>query len=667
MLCILFALILINYVHVAQAFLSLKNRFNALKTIRCSVLEAGLSKSIEDSLREKFQQTMISNNSRLFSSWSNYERSLPRRKYDMKGIPSYLPLYTLDYYVQDKNLQEFANEIRKPSSKANAQIRTAVKYITAPSCSGKTSSILPAFLRTDLSHYIYIAFDNNEHNNYRLLQSDVQMSRDDDIAYNQGADFIFNCVKCYLDSPLPGPHRIKCNPNPPEYQETQRVLEIYLREKLGDNHMCLFHLDEHRKMCPRFLDDGTGKDFSRGAMQLLAEISRAVVVATYTDLPLIPSRGSSGICRVPIRLPILDINKVMKVILELSVVKIPRKASRRFLRKLATLKLRLSAKIRQLGITSVLHRRNDCPETETFLAAFFQQSSSATTSSSSSSDNDDEEVEMEAALEACTQLCQFDCAVAVKKVDDNAALLLMGIADSEREFYRQLPQQELLLVSGGLLTTSLECLLARSDPNVVVYNSGRSIFSNVLMAEDYLSSTPLEAAYIWTLSTKSALEGSLQFYKSCFTIKCDELVRARLFPGDDSSGTINTNFLRENILYFAEERNGRPTHPLADIFFITKQKQLVLVDVAGGDARKVLQKRKNLIAWIAENGGCVNGLTLHAVVLAPHDVSGQSSSVVVPNTTNSNVEVVRGMDARLFLAGLDQIFEWLEPQEQGFI
>ena len=611
---ILFALILKKYVNVAQALLSFKNRFNALKTTRCfSVLEAGQSTSIEDSLHEKFQHTMISNNSRLFTSWSNYERSLPRRKYDMKGIPSYLPLYTLDYYVQDKNLQEFADEIRKPSSKANTQVRTAVKYITAPSCSGKTSSILPAFLRTDLSHYIYFAFDNNEHNNYRLSESDVQMSRDVDIAYNQGADFIFHCVKYYLDSPLPGPHRIKCNPNPPEYQVTQRALEIYLREKLGENHMCLFHLDEHRKMCPRFPDDGTGKDFSRGAMQLLAETSRAVVVATYTDLPLIPPGGSSGICRVPIRLPILDINKVMKVILELSVMKIPHKASRRFLRKLATLKLRLSAKIRQLGITSVLHRRNDCPETEMFLAAFFR-SSSATSSSSLADDN--EEVE-EAALDACTQLCQFDRAVAMKR-DDNAAVLLMGIAESEREFYRQLP--DLLLVSGGLLTTSLECLLARSDPNVMVYNSGRSIFSNVLMAED-LSSTPLEAAYLWTLSTKSALDGSLQFYSSYFTIKCDELVRARLFPGEDS-GTINTNFLRENILYYAEERDGKPTHPLADIFFITKQQQLVLVDVAGGDVRKVLQKSKNLMAWIAENGGCVNGLTLHAVVLAPHDVSG---------------------------------------------
>ena len=52
------------------------------------------------------------------------------------------------------------------------------------------------------------------------------------------------------------------------------------------------------------------------------------------------------------------------------------------------------------------------------------------------------------------------------KRDDNAALLLMGIAESERELYRQL--SVLLLVSSGFLTTSLERLLARSDPNIIV-------------------------------------------------------------------------------------------------------------------------------------------------------------------------------------------------------
>ena len=85
------------------------------------------------------------------------------------------------------------------------------------------------------------------------------------------------------------------------------------------------------------------------------------------------------------------------------------------------------------------------------------------------------------------------------------------------------------------------------------------------------------------------------------------------------------------------------------------------MDVAGGDDSKVMQKRKNLLAWIESNGGCINGYTLHGVVLAPNDITGKTSSITrVPNTNESSsaVEVVRGMDARRLLGGLDQI--WLE-------
>ena len=169
------------------------------------------------------------------------------------------------------------------------------------------------------------------------------------------------------------------------------------------------------------------------------------------------------------------------------------------------------------------------------------------------------------------------------------------------------------------------------------------------------------AAYIWTLSTRSAIVGRLNFYEDVFTIQCSQLAPARLFPGDDSS-ICDTAFLRQDVLYYADERNGKPTHPLADIFFITRKQQLVLVDVAGGDDNKVMQKRKNLLAWIEACGGCINGYTLHGVVLAPNDITGKTSSKTrVPNTNESSaVEVVRGRDARRLFGGLDQIFVWLE-------
>ena len=53
------------------------------------------------------------------------------------------------------------------------------------------------------------------------------------------------------------------------------------------------------------------------------------------------------------------------------------------------------------------------------------------------------------------------------------------------------------------------------------------------------------------------------------------------FPGRDSS-TCDTAFLKPGVLYYADECNGKPAHPLAGIFFITKKKQIVLVDVTGG-------------------------------------------------------------------------------------
>jgi hypothetical protein len=78
--------------------------------------------------------------------------------------------------------------------------------------------------------------------------------------------------------------------------------------------------------------------------------------------------------------------------------------------------------------------------------------------------------------------------------------------------------------------------------------------------------------------------------------------------------------LTQDVLYYADERNGKPTHPLADIFLITKQQLLVPVDVAGADDRKVMQKSKNILTWIEDNGGFINCYKLHGVVLAPNDV-----------------------------------------------
>ena len=197
----------------------------------------------------------------------------------------------------------------------------------------------------------------------------------------------------------------------------------------------------------------------------------------------------------------------------------------------------------------------------------------------------------------------------------NAAALLVGIPDENYDQFSKL--NEIITVAGGLISASLRSLLESTDPDVMSFTYGRDLFLKMLKNSNLLDSTPLEAAYIWVLATKSALKNTLRFLETSFEIKCDLVKTGRLFPGEDS-GVIDTSSLRKNVIYHALERvDGMSTHPLADMFFISDRSQLVLVDIAGGNEQSVQKKKKNLLKWIEKKGGCVDGYTLHGVVLAP--------------------------------------------------
>jgi len=94
-------------------------------------------------------------------------------------------------------------------------------------------------------------------------------------------------------------------------EEYVEELECYLDEKLGKDHSIWFHVDEHSKMCDRSPDSKGGAAFSCGAMETLAMIRNAIVLATYIARPELPAMPSSGICRFPIALPLLDVNQLL--------------------------------------------------------------------------------------------------------------------------------------------------------------------------------------------------------------------------------------------------------------------------------------------------------------------------------------------------------------------
>ena len=74
-----------------------------------------------------------------------------------------------------------------------------------------------------------------------------------DITENQGAVFIFECVKQPLDVPNSlSEYAITLDDNPRVSMETSRLLAAYLVENLGSGSIIvLFHLGEHKKMCYR--------------------------------------------------------------------------------------------------------------------------------------------------------------------------------------------------------------------------------------------------------------------------------------------------------------------------------------------------------------------------------------------------------------------------------
>ena len=131
-----------------------------------------------------------------------------------------------------------------------------------------------------------------------------------------------------------------------------------------------------------------------------------------------------------------------------------------------------------------------------------------------------------------------------------------------------------------------------------------------------------------------------------------------MFPKDNSS-IYDLSFLEYDTIYYANEKiNGLASHPLADLFFISNKNELVLVDITGGDDKKVSKKKKKLVKWINENKEKIfkdNKYKLRGVVLAPN---------VMEESKKGDVSVVSGESAKKLLGGLRIIAQWSEEDHK---
>jgi len=157
------------------------------------------------------------------------------------------------------------------------------------------------------------------------------------------------------------------------------------------------------------------------------------------------------------------------------------------------------------------------------------------------------------ALRKCNNLCG-DVEIKEKgksSKDEDAAGLLLGIEDSDdynRQFY------DVFSLSDDKITIGIERLLSIVDPNLegliiiiitiifyyyyyvllylLVYKTGRDLFSKRFRGLDLISSTPLEASYYWTLSCASALKNEIKFLTGTseyndviYDISCKQLLK----------------------------------------------------------------------------------------------------------------------------------------------
>ena len=110
----------------------------------------------------------------------------------------------------------------------------------------------------------------------------------------------------------------------------------------------------------------------------------------------------------------------------------------------------------------------------------------------------------------------------------DAIKLLIGVREDDIESIER--QVSNIVVVGDKLTSSLERLLCIRDPHYKIYAIGRQKFFVILNEDDYMSNTPLEAAYCWSLSCMPAVNGELRFINKIFCIKCNDLRDGRQFP-----------------------------------------------------------------------------------------------------------------------------------------
>lgn len=545
-----------------------------------------------------------------FSNLQTYVDSFPVREH----TDTWLKLHQLPFWVRDVDLQAMAQALIHKSKQSGV-----IKYVASPSASGKTSSILHAFLKSTkmqggFTHYLYIAFTNNENMQFGLLDPHIPIEAGKTCpahAEAMGAQFMMQCVEKLLHHPQEkGPYGIAVLPPVLPLKKAKIAFRQFLKSNFVPPYKILFHVDEHRHM-------SASSDFRRGALAVL-DSAQSVVVATYISPVIGIKDGSFPLRRDPVVLPTLDMTTLTMAVPELQMPPMPQDTIGQVMWKIV--RLRLAYCLQTMGLQNV-----HCPARN--MRVFLNQ--------------------------YCNCKGDLVALLAITKVSlsagdiyqPHAAQLLLGVSDdafetlfldttaktrAERQRIGTEHPLRILPICSKTVSCDLTCLLSLSSDQV--YNVGRYAMRRMLSQNaDCLERTPLQIAFQWALGCRASFHKRLVFHTKVFLFSCEQVQTKTMtiLPGCETD-------IKKHIMYYSLQEN-------ITLYFKSDVNELVFVDVTSN--RNLRRKPKKMKRALSGFKNCFG------IIIAPNAVGR--------NIVNDRVIVIRGKAACALLGGLAQVLQWI--------
>ena len=600
---------------------------------------------------------MCKNSARLFSSFEMYYNSLPVRMLNFADVS--LKLVDFPFFARPEDMEVTVSRLESQSFAS----RAVVKYGVSPTCTGKTACICSAFLRSatsespkKFSHYLYLAFANNDGYHFTVSNANkiIAESENDTMAQAQGAAFMRTCLQKLLaaDDQM-RTVQVAVLVDPPLLEETVVATNNYLDNNMAAGRI-LVHVDEHRRM-------STNAAFRRGALSMLARLVRRVtVVATYVEIPIeISGENSSGVCRDAVPIPVLDVDATTRYARVVPTGRGGNSSSAAARRGMATLKFRLASYLTKKMTAFHL----------AFSPEFMEDDITQGL---------EEVVQMRELFTVYGQCLQdtrcvrrfFDLSpshFARGDVDTRTRQLFLGMLETDVDKLDERLKGHLVAIAStthgeARLSYALSDLMTKNPPPLEsrVYRHARTLFLRLMTenGQDWLSGTPLERAYLWALSTWLSMEGCIHMVGRDFFLDCQHVRSGRIFLRNNIAlADIDVNGIEENTIYYTDEDGGETSHPIGDIFFLSSDNELVLIDItASTDSSNAMTKKRKHVRELATLWGedPPNGWSLVVVVVSPLEKTARSRvSQQCPE-----LRYVYGDDTKQLLGGLVQFMAW---------